>query len=1414
MSEYVKFRKVENVEITYDGTTYLSMRTGDTMSTGHADFRDGMLGLINVSCKITKLDGTIVNVVNENGFDFNTDYGDVIRYKDSEGNIKSFNGSDKLTEIRLDGNYLEITPVFVCEVNDFGQERVKMILNASGVPEHYTEQPIEIKQHHINQDSIDGGDEIEFDLGNFPDADGYTLTDPHYFLYFTTYKWEQLWLVKTTDLGNDLGLAIMEYPLLEGDYWDDNYNGDFDYDGKLYHLDAREGVSGLGLTLSFQEQVFLSLNNITIRVDGIDRVDITTTHGVSNPKIIGQSFTHNDIKVKVIYTDGKDKELNYSLGEYTFANEGGFIINNERLNSIGLKSVKIKLGAYYQADNETFIERTELNLIAVRNNEITSIKLYSNKTTFFYGERFSQVYIRVMGRYQITPSIYYEQQLNSNEYTLNIANGTQLYQETTLTATYKKTIGIATSSITLNIVADTENAVLVYDKLTDTEKNFGGINISGGFNIAYNLDGTLDSATIQVFNGEDYALETNTLCKMTFNNSWWVVKSDKKEYVNSETSNKWKHTIELLDPRHLLKSRSLISCGFNKDRYTYQTFLDRLISLSNFKEATVSVGSVFNPNNKVKVIKSFDNYTLGKALEEFGNSENAIHKVDYIDEKTPYIYFLSKSGNNNPIIDLDTDAKHKVASYVNEEMGNKDFASKVISNIENAISSVPQRYPLTGGKFLDSDAFELTKDNAYFKMPSKAFKVNKLVVVPRIKIVRLQVGDAGTETNTFSKAFYPYSQKQILDVINDTFIENVEGSMTNEELAKHIFDAVRCELTIDKQENKLTNRGGDAHPMFISENLSAKHDKQDWYFKFKEGNDKITNFKCLDYTGSPISDNGTFIKPIVNSFLTYYNFSAPQQSPNGYRQLGTHTCVRKTDGNNDQIVVYTQFLTPNDTKFAVEYIPQSDMVMSYENGTKTKDITLFNQTGNFIDNFAVSKLVKSYATDISGNTHNYYTYYDKFFDILEVGRKVYKTINGKRELMVISTVSIDYINGEKYAVMYTLSKYSAVKSLMISADSQIRDYDTPQRNNVKRKQNYKDYIELSFSQYVGTPDAPYTHLSNLPNLLTLESKRKGSQVDYVAFIGIDNWHINSETINPNARYFQIPTYAIYYDSSVSVVVDFNDNNIIGYDKSNQGTIMEWDISKWNTFFGTTKRYNIPINYTASSGNFGELTQIEIKLADKSVIDSTFEYFRTSVVGLDNQDYSDYNITEIAPLSQKIFHEIMGDHQVYLLEEHYNKDGLEVPFFQYTFQVGNTKDIKVGSRILVNHKSSVDKIFLYQFHIRNDAMIDDSNFNELEIESINGNEITIKNACVIYYHENVRYMKIHFYSFATFNIQTGAISNTTNYTSNIENKNVEIVCASYENGVKSDSELIFAMNNCGKELTSESILEINVSNYKR
>ena len=128
MSEYVKFRKVENVEITYNGTTYLSMRTGDTMSATYYDFQDGILGLINVSCKITKLDGTIVNVVNENGLDFNTDYGDVIRYKDSEGNIKSFNGSDKLTEIRLDGNYLEITPVFVCDTLDKGLGIKKLIV--------------------------------------------------------------------------------------------------------------------------------------------------------------------------------------------------------------------------------------------------------------------------------------------------------------------------------------------------------------------------------------------------------------------------------------------------------------------------------------------------------------------------------------------------------------------------------------------------------------------------------------------------------------------------------------------------------------------------------------------------------------------------------------------------------------------------------------------------------------------------------------------------------------------------------------------------------------------------------------------------------------------------------------------------------------------------------------------------------------------------------------------------------------------------------------------------------------------------------------------------------------------------------------------------------------------------------------
>src|SRR5690606_36496553 len=73
------------------------------------------------------------------------------------------------------------------------------------------------------------------------------------------------------------------------------YKGQYDYNGTLYDFSGVVATGGYSLLPStFTLQTFTSLNTIFIRVDGIDRVDITTTHGVSNPKIIGQSFTHND----------------------------------------------------------------------------------------------------------------------------------------------------------------------------------------------------------------------------------------------------------------------------------------------------------------------------------------------------------------------------------------------------------------------------------------------------------------------------------------------------------------------------------------------------------------------------------------------------------------------------------------------------------------------------------------------------------------------------------------------------------------------------------------------------------------------------------------------------------------------------------------------------------------------------------------------------------------------------------------------------------------------------------------------------------------------------------------------------------------------------------------------------------------
>lgn len=950
------------------------------------------------------------------------------------------------------------------------------------------------------------------------------------------------------------------------------------------------------------------------------------------------------------------------------------------------------------------------------------------------------------------------------------------------------------------------------DKATFEEMFFGSVDTSAGINFAFSIDKTYGSTKIIILNDKDFALEKNTVCRISFNNTHWVVKQDTKSVVFGEKI-LFKHEIDLLSPEALLKNRDLLSCGFNKNRYTYQTFFERLISLSNFTECQVDLSGVFVANRQVKTIKVFENYTLGKAIEEFCNGENAVHRLNFDANGVPTLSFISKSGLNKATVDLDNATKHKVVAYSHEEMSNKDFASRVISNVENCVSSIPQRYPMSGGKFLDSDDFNITPENGYFKLPHKAIKVNKLFIHPRI---RVDFGDLEGHEG-FLTIVYPVAQfnclvqsvEQLVNILSGLPIPSAYFSgeiKTIRQLAQAIYNMSVVELNIDKQENKLTSAGNPSlHPFFINGNTASQYENQQWFFQFKDGDDKITNFLACDKGGT---NKGTYInRPTSGPFSDYTLLNGSLQQILRPVDRGVYLYGKNSNGQN-AICIYTYDILnadiwANTTKFACEYIPQSNIRLEYDNETVSDDIELFNQTGSFVDSYAVSKLIKSHAKDVGGNTYNYYIVYNNYADILEVGQRVYKVINGKKELCIIDNVSIDYYKGDKFYVMYSISRQVAVKSSLVSADSNVRDYDTPQKNNVVRKKNYRDYFE--FTTQVSEYHRETFYHSNLESIFNLGQKSQGANLEYQAFILLED-----------NRCYQISTYVVNYECSATCVVDFHDNNIIGYDKMNTGSVWTWSISDWDGIFTRTNRYNIPIDYTKDSGDYGEITKIKVKMSTLQQISTAFNIYKS---GVD----SSVSMIDSAPLCDVAFYQQVGG-EVELVENTYNKDGLEIPFFQYTAQIGDSGNITIGSNILEKKLCANNEVFVYQFHLRGNNVLSESAFTNVSLEYTdymeNGeNFIKLENACIFtLVNANPLHFEIEFFDYLIIHIPTGYVVEAELYTGTIEGKSFEIVSATAYNfsaslPISYANKLILAIRDCDKELDANSQLTLYISNYK-
>ena len=70
--------------------------------------------------------------------------------------------------------------------------------------------------------------------------------------------------------------------------------------------------------------------------------------------------------------------------------------------------------------------------------------------------------------------------------------------------------------------------ILYYFNKTNHKREILG-ELQKGFNMSFVIDGTKDSAKVQVISFNESEIEPNTLIYHKYTNSWWIVSHDKVE---------------------------------------------------------------------------------------------------------------------------------------------------------------------------------------------------------------------------------------------------------------------------------------------------------------------------------------------------------------------------------------------------------------------------------------------------------------------------------------------------------------------------------------------------------------------------------------------------------------------------------------------------------------------------------------------------------------------------------------------------------------------------------------------------------------------------------------------------------------------------------------------------------------------
>ena len=738
--------------------------------------------------------------------------------------------------------------------------------------------------------------------------------------------------------------------------------------------------------------------------------------------------------------------------------------------------------------------------------------------------------------------------------------------------------------------------------------------IQTGFNMSFVIDGTKDSMQIEVLS---YSLSSevkpNTILYHPKTDTWWIVKKDIiKRYAN-EIGFDYKHTLTLLGAIDLLSSRDLIDCGFNDNTYTITTFIAKLFYLSTFEfDYTISYKGVDGHKN-VDYIKSFENYVLLSALREFLNGYNCDAKLTFETEtidnivsiKRAILTIIPKSGDLT-LEPVDISVFDDVREA--KSMDKASYGTTVVTNAQNVVSTITKTYPQTGGVDIRTDRYEITSihDSAnYLELPSPAYQVNWVKAISPVKLYAI----ARQSVVQISNAFFPQNEsafEKAIEEVCDGYQYEFELRPyieANKELVRklaigcsqvtfpsgfdynpHTHDFIKGKDTLYFPRIIYTTGGltttmvladKQTHDLFRDANMHG--------FYWERGSNKIKGFESFDTSTGVTSGNSPYVGGTdAKMFGFRENRLRYSIEENAYLYV---VASNVTDSTNP-VDANVNHIGLKHTVFQINYIPMSDLKIKVDNQNQTNDTHIYNQNGKLNDSVALSKLLDSYSKEIENDTITRYMQYYRFSDIPKIGQLV---MVGNVQY-VINNISYDITVNENndtlvedfdyyYDCEFTLSKSVATKSIMTNPNSNVRDYGIPQKYNVKRRQVYRDFFEFTLTEDENSwQDEPYV---GLDNYLYFGNDSRTTDYDHTAIMKITY----SDLVDGHTEwYYQLNTIAFVVGKSIYEVLDFNDNNIIGYDMQNATT--GFDMSNiWNVTYADIQT---PVSYVDDNGEFQDI----------------------------------------------------------------------------------------------------------------------------------------------------------------------------------------------------------------------------------